>query len=123
MRGHPPIARAGPSRSVLLDVALAAVFVVVAQVDVWAPQLAVWGDDPVHGPRLVNSVLLLSLGVPLAWRRRAPLIAITVIAATIALQAAVTGTPLIGLLLAGPVLIGVYSVAAYGDRRRALAGL
>jgi signal transduction histidine kinase len=123
MRGPQPIARAGPSRSVLLDVALAALFVVVAQVDVWAPQLAGWGDDPVTDSRLVNSVLLLGLGLPLAWRRHAPFAAITVIAAAISLQATVTGEAAVGLLLAGPVLIGVYSVAAYGDRSRALAGL
>jgi signal transduction histidine kinase len=108
---------------VLFDVALAAVFVGIAQVDVWAPELAVWGDDPVRGSHLVNTVVLLGLGIPLAWRRRAPLFAITVIATAISLQAVVTGEAPTGLLLAGPVLIGVYSVAAYGDRSKALAGL
>jgi signal transduction histidine kinase len=123
MRGRRRGPRAGPSRSVLLDVALAAVFTVVAQVDVWAPHLAVWGDDPVEGPRLVSSLLLLGVGVPLAWRRRAPLATVTIVAAAAAAQAVVTGTAPIGLVLAGPTLVALYSVAAYADWRRALAGL
>lgn len=105
------------------DVLLALVFTGVAQVDVWAPGLAVWGDDPVQGPAVLNSVLLLLVTVPTAWRTVAPLAATTTAMVGVIVQAVVTGAPPIGLLLVGPVLTLVYSVAAYGTRRQAWLGL
>ena len=110
-------------RPVLLDVGLALVFLVIGQVDVWAPHLIVWGDDALEGPRVANSVLLVLVALPLAVRRRYPLTAVTVFGAAVAVQALLPGMAMIGLLLLGPVLIHLYSVAAYGGRRRSWAGL
>ena len=107
-----------PGRPVLLDVGLAVLFLVVGQVDVWAPQLIVWGDDALAGPRLANAVLLCFVALPLAVRRRYPLAAVTVFGTAVSVQALLPGAAMIGLLLLGPVLIHLYSVAAYGGRRR-----
>ena len=112
-----------PRRPVLLDAGLALLFLVVGQVDVWAPQLIVWDDDPVAGPRVANSVLLALVALPLAVRRRYPLAAVTVFGTAVSLQALLPGRAPIGLLLLGPVLIHLYSVAAYGGRRGSWAGL
>jgi signal transduction histidine kinase len=120
------LSRAGlrrPSRAALLDLALALVFLVIAQVDVWAPQLADLGDGADEGIRPLNAVLLAAVALSLAWRRRAPLAAVAVLSAAAAVQALLPGAAPIGLLLAGPVLIGLYSVAAYGSRRASWAGL
>ena len=110
-------------RPVLLDVGLALFFCVVGQVDIWAPHLIVWGDDALEGPRVANSVLLALVALPLAVRRRYPLAAVTVFSAAVAVQALLPGVAMIGLLLLGPVLIHLYSVAAYGGRRGSWAGL
>jgi signal transduction histidine kinase len=99
------------------------VFTVIAQVDVWRPEWAVWGDDAVLGPRPLNSLLLMAVTVPLAWRRTAPMAATSVVMAGVAAQAQLTGQAPVGLLVAGPVLTVVYAVAAYGSRAQAWAGL
>src|SRR6476646_1388099 len=88
------------SRSELGDLALAAVFTAVAQLDVW-----VRGTVP--GPRWENALLLPLVALPLAWRRRWPCAALAIIAAAIAAQTLlVAGHPPSGLLYAGPILIG-----------------
>lgn len=112
-----------PSRSALLDVGLATLFLAVGLVDTWAPQLVFWGDDPLEGPKLLNSVLLALVALPLAVRRRYPLAATAVFSAAVSVQALLPGMAMIGLLLLGPVLIHLYSVAAYGGPRRSWAGL
>jgi signal transduction histidine kinase len=96
---------------------LAALFLVAAQVDVWL------GDVP--GPALANAALLALVAPPLAWRRRAPGVAVTVTVAALGAQALlVPGTPPAGLPYAGPLLIGTYSLGAYGaSRRNAIAPL
>jgi signal transduction histidine kinase len=89
------------------DTTLAALFVVVAQLDVW-----VLGT--VQGPRLTNAVILAFVGSPLAWRRRYPAGALVVTSVAIAAQVLlVPGKPPSGFLYAGPILIGAYSVGAY----------
>ena len=100
------------------DVALAAVFTVVAQLDVWV-------FHTVAGPRVTNAVLLAFVGPPLAWRRRWPGAALTVSSAAIAAQVIVVDrVPPSGFLYAGPTLIGAYSVGAYARWSwRALAAL
>lgn len=105
------------------DVALGAALSVIAQVDVWRPDLAVWGDDPVGGPAPLNSLLMLAVTFPVAWRRTAPIVATAVTMTAVAAQAILTREPPIGLLLVGPVLVLVYTVAAYGTRRQAWTGL
>jgi len=89
------------------DIALAALFLVVAQLDVW-----VLGT--VEGPHLPNALIMLFVGPPLAFRRRYPCGALTVTSLAIAAQVLlVPGKPPTGFLYAGPVLIGAYSVGAY----------
>lgn len=109
--------------SVWIDRVLAAGFFVVAQVDVWWPQLAVWGDDPVVGPAWVNALVLGCLAAAVAWRRTAPLAATAVASASVVVQSIVSGDPAIGLLVAGPVLLLAYAVAAYPSRRDSWLGL
>lgn len=109
--------------SAVPDLALAAALTVIAQVDVWRPDLAVWGDDPVEGPAPLNSLLLLVVTLRVAWRRTAPLAVTAVAMAGVIAQAVLTREPPIGLLLAAPVLVLVYTVAAYGSRRQAWTGL
>ena len=105
------------------DVVLALVFTLVAQVDVWRPDLAVWGDDPVAGPAALNSALLLLVTVPVAWRRTRPLAATAGSMTGVMAQAVLTGQPPIGLLLVAPALTLAYSVAAHGTRRQTWTGL
>jgi signal transduction histidine kinase len=106
------------SRSDLGDLTLAAVLTAVAELDVW-----VRGTVP--GPRWENALLLPLVALPLAWRRRWPCAALAIIAAAIAAQALlVAGHPPSGLLYAGPILIGAYSVGAHAPwSRRAFAAL
>jgi signal transduction histidine kinase len=108
----------GISRSYIGDVALAAIFTAAAELDVWA-------RGTVAGPRLENALLLALVAPPLAWRRRWPCAALTVTAAAIAAQALlVAGHPPSGLLYAGPILLGAYSVGAHAPwSRRAFAAL
>ena len=89
------------------DIALAGLFAVVAQLDVW-----VLGT--VAGPHLLNAVILAFVAPPLAWRRRYPCGALVVTSFAIAAQALIVpGKPPSGFLYAGPILIGAYSVGAY----------
>lgn len=112
----------GVGRPPAADVVLALVLTAVAQIDVWQPDLAVWGDDPVAGPAALNTALLLLVTAPVAWRRTRPLAATAVSMGAVAAQAVLTGQPPIGLLLVAPALTLAYSVAAYGTRRQAWIG-
>lgn len=95
----------------------------LAQTDVWAPDLAVWGDDPVPGSQPLNSVLFLLVTAPVAWRRSAPLAATCVAMAAVAVQAVTSQDAPIGLLLVAPGLALVYAVGCYADRVRGWIGL
>lgn len=110
-------------RRFLVDGSLALAFTLVALVDVWRPELAVWGDDPVAGPQWLNTLLLLGVSLPVAWRRVAPLMATVVAMVSVSAQAMATGQPPIGLVVVGPVLTLLYAVAAHGRRREAWWGL
>lgn len=98
------------------DLLLAALFTAAAEIDVWV-------RGTVSGPRMVNAVILAFVGPPLVFRRRWPSAAASVIAAAIALQALVVGTPPSGFLY-WPILIGSYSLGAHAPAtRRALAAV
>ncbi len=91
-------------RELAQDLALAAVFELIAQLDVW-----VLGT--VKGPHLANALILAFVAPPLVWRRRRPCGALVVSSTAVAAQALlVPGPPPSGLLYAGPILIGAYSV-------------
>jgi hypothetical protein len=93
-----------------------------AQYEIWVHPLF-HGDDGIPGPRPVNAVLMLLVTLPLAWRRRAPLAVVGIVAAAGAVQAVFfdrSPQPSTQLWLA--VLIALYSVAAHGEHRDALLG-
>ena len=79
--------------------------------------------NPVAGPRWLIVSWPLLLDLPLAWRRRAPLVSFLLVLAGIDLQALWTANSAEGLEVLFPLAVGTYSVAAYGSRRQGLAGL
>jgi signal transduction histidine kinase len=108
----------------LFDAVLTLVFVVLSQLDVWAP----WGDNGAKshfgGPLWLNSALLLIAVAPMLWRRRAPLLTAGALAAGITVDVVFVSStaPFIGAFV--PVLIAAYSLAAYeGSLPRSAAGL
>jgi hypothetical protein len=89
-----------------------------AQYEIWVHPL-VKADDGIPGPRPINAALFVLITVPLAWRRRAPLAVVSIVAAAAAVQAVFFDRST-QLWLA--VLIALYSVAAHGQGRDALLG-
>src|SRR4051812_6471395 len=109
--------RAGRPSPVLIDVTVAIVACVIAELE-----LAI--GRGIQGPAWVNALAAAGATLPIAFRRRWPLAAAVAAAPAAAGQEAVGGdliensiTPLLTL----PMV--VYAVAAYCDRRRAFAGL
>ncbi len=105
----------------LTDALLAAVLAVYGLGHIWLG----WIPDEGYsgGPRGLDTVVVLLCTVPLAWRRRAPLAAFSVIIATFSLAQPLTSASasfFAGLL---PALIAAYSVARYEEGRRVLAGI
>jgi signal transduction histidine kinase len=106
----------GSSRAVAGDVGLAALFALAGQLDVWV-------RGTVAGPRVENAVLLSLVAWPLVVRRRWPNAALATVAVGIAAQVLVVpGRPPSGLLFAGPMLVGAYSVGAHAVWSRRSAG-
>jgi hypothetical protein len=103
-----------------VDAALAAVVIVVGQLEVWAPQVMHPGN--LAGPRWIISVGYFAVGAVVAVRRIWPFGAVVAAfcVTTVHVLAAGASEGLGGFL---PVIILTYSVAAYSERRRALAGL
>lgn len=99
----------------VFDAVLTAVFVVLSQLDVWAP----WGDNGgqthLGGPAWLNSALLLVAVAPMLWRRRAPLLTAGALAGGIVVDVVFVSStaPFIGAYI--PVLITAYSLAAYAS--------
>lgn len=99
----------------LFDAVLTGVFVVLSQLDVWAP----WGDNGggshFGGPAWLNSALMLLAIVPMFWRRRAPLLTTAALAGGIVVDVVFVSStaPFIGAFI--PVLISAYSLAAYAS--------
>jgi signal transduction histidine kinase len=92
----------------------------VTGVEIWIEPVFQTG---LPGPRPALSVLAVVAVLPLLWRRRSPLTALAIMLSGLMLIG-VVGDPrqsAFSLLLA--LLIGVYSAAAYGAPRAALAGL
>ena len=108
--------RAGVLRGVgLLDVLLAAAATALSQVDIW-----VLGAVP--GPRALMAAVLLLATVPLAWRRRAPLVVVALAMAAMTFQAVYSGRAAEDPGGWAPFLVPLYSVAAYAPLRQALIG-
>ena len=110
----------GLGRAQALDLSLAGIGVALTSVAVWSANVI---STPFAGPAWLKVIWPLLVGVPLAWRRRAPLLAWAIIWAGISLQALITGNSPEGLELMFVLGVGSYSVGAYSPLRRALAGL
>ena len=80
-------------------------------------------DDGIPGPRLINTLLFLFVGLPFAWRRRVPVAVLFVVLAAVGVQSEFFDTsdqaPLQSFLA---LLFAFYSVAAHGESRRAVYG-
>ena len=107
-------------RALALDLGLAVTGVAITAAAVWSANVI---GTAFTGPTWLKVIWPLLIGAPLALRRRAPLLAWTIIWAGIALQALITGNSPEGLELMFVLAVGGYSVAAYSSLRRALAGL
>jgi signal transduction histidine kinase len=104
----------------LFDAAVALAFVVVGQVAVWTNFGDYQGDQ--DAPVWIEALFALTFTVPLAWRRRAPLPAISVIAGGLMTHVLLVecAAPFVSGYI--PLVVGTYSVGAYAPRRQALAG-
>jgi signal transduction histidine kinase len=101
------------------DLLLAVLLAGWAQVDL-RTNLAIVNQVP---PLLPNVAICLLQTIPLAWRRRAPLTVLLIVASAVALPASanvlhlgLVGVPNAAVL---SVPICIYTVSAYGDRNRA----
>jgi signal transduction histidine kinase len=101
----------------IVDGCLAAVLLVLLAV-------AVLTDDGyLSGPRWAYLVAAVLMTAPLAWRRFLPLASVAVVMAGLAGQTLVVSpAPTLDAALV-PLLVSVFSVAAYTESRRAVAGL
>jgi signal transduction histidine kinase len=105
-----------------VDALLAAALLGVGQTQVWLG----WNDGGVgiapHDQHLARAGMVIAFTVPLAWRRRRPLLVVVAVCVAIAVQLlAVTAyVPFLAGLL--PMAVANYSAAAYAPRWRA-AGL
>src|SRR5918911_4292449 len=101
------------------DVLAAALVALWGQLDVWAPEVS--HPYHMHGPRWANAVAFLAASLVLLWRRRAPLAVLTTVVLINGVHDVAVGSsesfpPLLALVVA------VYSVAAFCDRRQAVVG-
>jgi signal transduction histidine kinase len=103
------------------DVAIAAGLAVLAQLELWRPDLIPGVSGPEDaGPVLATTALLSTL--PLAGRRVAPLGCALAVLAGLLVGHALSSPPE-GLSELAAIIIAAYSVAAYGQRRAAAIGL
>ncbi|MGZ4545446.1 MAG: sensor histidine kinase [Blastococcus sp.] len=109
-----------PAPGARTDVVLAVLGVALTAVVAWLP---VPLGTPIAGPAWFLVVFPVVFAAPLAWRRSAPLAAFSVTMAALVTQAVLTGDSPEGLELILVVGVGAYSVAAYGGRSAATAGL
>lgn len=103
------------------DVALAAVGLVVSAIAVWADPNPI--GTTVDGPWWLRVVYPVLLGVPLAWRRNAPLGCLLVVLGGVVLQALVSDNSPEGFELMYCVGIAMFSAAAYADATRSVVAL
>jgi signal transduction histidine kinase len=98
------------------DVVLAAALTVLCQVEAWSP-------DAYHtGPRNVLALTTLAMTVPLALRRRRPVVVAVFVAAVVTGQTVFLHTPHPPDSPFLAWMLAVYSVAAHADLRGAVAG-
>jgi signal transduction histidine kinase len=103
------------------DIGLAAISLVWLELATWFPNHL--AGTAITGPLWLRLAYPLLLAVPLAWRRRYPLGALSCVMAGQLLQAAVTQNSPEGLFLIYTIGLVTYSVSAYSPPRRAAVGL
>ncbi len=111
---------AGGDPGMILDAGIAIAGTGLITVAAWDPVGLV--GTRIAGPPWLLALLPLLLGVPLALRRRAPLLTLLAISAVIALQCLITRHPpqVLELFV---LFAGGYSLGAHASLRRAAAGL
>jgi signal transduction histidine kinase len=105
------------------DVFVAVCFLALGEAELWGGWRAGGDGPPFHGSRPPEALLIALVTLPLAWRRRRPLLAAAVVSLTLALHALFVAPDvsfLAGLL---PLAVMVYSVACWGPPRWRLLGL
>ena len=107
------------TRSPLADVALAGALAAYAMVEIWRPDML---GVEAGGNKAVLVTTMLAATLPLALRRRAPLLVLVVVVAALSAQALLTMF-LEGLAAIAALLVAVYSVAVHAGLPRAVAGL
>ncbi len=119
MRTLRPLTAVRPSE--ILDHGLAVLCTGLIAVAAWAPR---WlAGSPIAGPPLLRAVLPFLLGVPLLARRHRPLLVWSVIWAGISLDTLVAREAPATLGVTVMLLVGSYSLGAYGSTRRAVLAL
>jgi signal transduction histidine kinase len=119
MRTWRPFTAVRPS--VVLDPGLAVLCTALIAFAAWAPP---WlAGSPIRGHVLLRAALPFLIGVPLLTRRHRPLLAWSVIWAGISLETLVAREAPATLGVTVVLLLGSYSLGAYGSSRRALLGL
>lgn len=104
-----------------VDLVVAAALTVVGQLEIWTPDL-VPAVGPDTGSRPFLAVTTLAVSLPVAWRRRAPLVVLVLVLGTLVLQTAVS-TPNEGLSTLVASLLAAYGSSAYSPpARAAIAG-
>jgi signal transduction histidine kinase len=104
-----------------LDVGLAAALFIACEVDVITDTVGDRGHD--HWPLAATILVVAGLTVPLAWRRRRPLMSLVVAMSSVLLVMVALADVKTVNFPQLVLFIAPYSVAAYSARRRALLGL
>jgi signal transduction histidine kinase len=114
-------------RDQLVDIAVAGVFTALVQYQIWFGAITQIGDGPVSGPKPLLAFVALGLTVPLAIRRRWPLLAVTIAMANFAAHPFLVNGPfghadlnLFEVFVA--LVLMVYSTAANTTGRRTWIG-
>ncbi|HEV7147006.1 MAG TPA: histidine kinase [Pedococcus sp.] len=104
----------------LVDVAVGLVLMAMFESLAWS---RFGPGEHIAGPQWLTATLPLLMIVPLWWRRRYPLATWLLVLVGLVIQSVTSQNSAEGLEILIPLAIGSYSVAAYGARRRAVAGL
>jgi signal transduction histidine kinase len=97
------------------DVALAVVLAVIQLLGLWLTPAAAG----TRAPDLLSTLIALAITLPLAWRRRRPVLVLAIIVGASILESLVVASGIVNLT----VLIALYSVAVHADRRASVAAL
>jgi signal transduction histidine kinase len=99
----------------LLDALFALALAAATQIELWVNR------NRVEGPMALQVAAFLVITLAVAWRRRAPVVAVAVVSVALAVQELLAGfAPVVGGFAA--VIVTTYSVARYSSTRNAALG-